>query len=247
MKPGPALRLVVTVNEADRWHGRSVYNALLELFHRRGLAGATVSRGIAGFTGRGRISTVDVLDLGSSLPVRIEVVDAPEAIEAVVPDVYEIVDRGLVEIQETRVVKFAVPGEEPPGAGREELMRLIGQAKLLQVHVGADDQWEGAPLHEAIVRRARQLDVAGATVYRGELGYGAARRIHKHRAFALSKDDPMLITAIDTREKIDELIAAIDSMISGGCLITVSDVTVVQYRHAGESEGAPPGGESPSG
>lgn len=237
MKPGPALRLVVTVNEADRWHGRSVYNALLELFHRRGLAGATVSRGIAGFTGRGRISTVDVLDLGSSLPVRIEVVDAPEAIEAVVPDVYEIVGRGLVEIQETRVVKFAGPGEEPPSAGREELMRLVGQAKLLQVHVGADDQWEGAPLHEAIVRRARQLDVAGATVYRGELGYGAARRIHKHRTFALSKDDPMLITAIDTREKIDELIAAIDSMISGGCLITVSDVTVVQYRHAGESEG----------
>jgi len=101
--------------------------------------------------------------------------------------------------------------------------------------VGADDQWEGAPLHEAIVRRARQLDVAGATVFRGELGYGAARRLHKHRAFSLSKDDPMLITAIDTAEKSDELIGAIDSMISGGCLITVSDVTVVQYRHAGGS------------
>jgi len=237
LRPGPALRLVVTVNESDRWHGRSVYHALLELFQRRGLAGATVSRGIAGFTGSGRISTVDVLDLGADLPVRIEVVDAPGAIEAVVPDVYEIVGRGLVEIQETRVVKFAGPEPEPPRGGREELMRLVGQAKLLQVHVGADDQWEGAPLHEAIVRRARQLDVAGATVYRGELGYGAARRIHKHRAFALSKDDPMMISVIDTREKIDELLAAIDSMISGGCLITVSDVTVVQYRHAGEAEG----------
>jgi len=115
-------------------------------------------------------------------------------------------------------------------------MRLVGKARLLQIHIGADDLWEGAPLHEAIVKRARQMDVAGATVYRGELGYGAAKRIHKHRAFALSKDDPMMVSVIDSAEKIDELLAAVDGMVTGGCLITVSDVTVVKYAHESDDE-----------
>jgi len=238
LRRGPARRLVVTVNESDRWHGRAVYNALLELFRHKGLAGATVSRGIAGFTGRGAIRTLDRLDLASDLPVRIEVVDAPEQIDRVLPDVYEIVERGLVELQDTQVVKYAAEAEEGP-TERGDLMRLVGKARLLQIHIGADDLWEGAPLHEAIVKRARQMDVAGATVYRGELGYGAAKRIHKHRAFALSKDDPMMVSVIDSAEKIDELLTAVDGMVTGGCLITVSDVTVVKYAHEPDDEPGP--------
>jgi len=238
LKRGPARRLVVTVNESDRWHGRAVYNALLELFRHKGLAGATVSRGIAGFTGRGAIRTLDHLDLSSDLPVRIEVVDTPEQVDRVLPDVYEIVERGLVELQDTEVVKYATEAETTPPE-RGDLMRLVGKARLLQIHIGADDQWEGAPLHEAIVKRARQMDVAGATVYRGELGYGAAKRIHKHRAFALSKDDPMMVSVIDSAEKIDELLAAVDGMVTGGCLITVSDVTVVKYAHESDDEPGP--------
>ena len=230
MKPGPGRRLIVTVNETDRWHGRPVYNVLLELFRHKGLAGATVSRGIAGFTGHGAIQTINVLDLSAALPVRVEVVDAPEAIDRVLADVYDIVERGLVEVQETQIVKFA-SGEEAalPEPRREDLMRLVGKAKLLRVHIGADDKWEGEPLYEAIVKRARQLDIAGATVYRGEMGYGAHKRLHRHKAFALSKDDPMMVAVIDTEQKIDRLLAALDGMVTGGCLIAISDVTVVKY------------------
>jgi PII-like signaling protein len=243
LKPGPAKKLIVTVNETDRWHGRSVYNALLELFRHKGLAGATVSRGIAGFTGRGSIQTVNVLDLSASLPVRIEVVDSPEAVDRVLPDVYDIVERGLVEVQQTEVVKFSAGAESVPVAPeREELMRLVGKAKMLRIHIGADDKWEGEPLYEAIVKRARQLDIAGATVYRGVLGYGAHKRLHKHKPFALSQDDPMMVAVIDTEEKVDKLLSAIDSMVSGGCLIAISDVTVVKYEeHAAErGEKLPP-------
>jgi PII-like signaling protein len=238
LKAGPARKLIVTVNETDRWHGRPVYNVLLELFRHKGLAGATVSRGIAGFTGHGAIQTINVLDLSMALPVRLEAVDTPEAIDRVLPDVYDIVERGLVEVQETRVVKFASgQGALLPAPKREELMRLVGKAKLLRVHIGADDKWEGEPLHEAIVKRARQLDIAGATVYRGELGYGAHKRLHKHKAFALSKDDPMTVTVIDAEEKIDQLLGAIDGMVTGGCLIAISDVTVVKYvPHADRPE-----------
>jgi PII-like signaling protein len=95
--------------------------------------------------------------------------------------------------------------------------------------VGEADRWEGEPLYEAIVKRARTMDIAGATVYRGILGYGAHKRVHKHHAMALSHDDPVMVTVIDEEEKIDRLLAALDSIVTGGCLIAISDVTVVKY------------------
>lgn len=230
LERGPAKRLIVTVNEASRWHGRSLYNALLELFQHKGLAGATVSRGIAGFTGRGAIHTINIVDLSTELPVRIEVVDTPESIERVLPDVYDMVDKGLVEVQDTSVVKFAT-GEQPPvpAAKKGELMRLIGKSKMLRVYIGEDDKWEGEPLYEAIVKRAAQLDIAGATVYRGILGYGAHKRVHRHKTLALSSDDPIMITIVDEEEKVNTMLTALETMVTGGCMIALSDVTVVKY------------------
>ena len=240
LEQGPAKRLIITVNEAARWHGRSVYNALLELFRHKGLAGATVSRGIAGFTGHGMIHTINIVDLSSDLPVRIEIVDSAGAIERVLPDVYDMVEKGLVEVQDTTVIKFA-SGEKPaaPEAKKGELMRLIGKAKMLRVHIGEDDKWEGEPLYETIVKRAAQLDIAGATVYRGILGYGAHRRIHRHKTMTLSSDDPIMIAMVDEEEKINKMIAALESIVSGGCMIAISDVTVVKYlEHTDEKRGA---------
>jgi PII-like signaling protein len=237
LERGPAKRLIVTVNEASRWHGRSLYNALLELFQHKGLAGATVSRGIAGFTGHGAVHTINIVDLSSDLPVRIEIVDTAEAIERVLPDVYDMVDKGLVEMQDTTVIKFATGETAVPAAKKGELMRLIGKAKMLRVHIGENDKWEGEPLYEAIVKRAAQLDIAGATVYRGILGYGAQKRIHRHKTMKLSSDDPIMIAIVDEEEKINRLIAALDTMVSGGCMIAISDVTVVKYVEHADAKG----------
>jgi PII-like signaling protein len=239
LERGPAKRLIITINETARWHGRSVYNALLELFRHKGLAGATVSRGIAGFTGHGMIHTINIVDLSSDLPVRIEIVDSAEAIERVLPDVYDMVEKGLIEVQDTTVIKFAT-GEKPaaPAPKKGDLMRLIGKAKMLRVHIGEDDKWEGEPLYEAIVKRAAQLDIAGATVYRGILGYGAHRRIHRHKTMTLSSDDPIMIAMVDEEEKINKMITALESIVSGGCMIAISDVTVVKYlEHVDGKEG----------
>jgi len=224
---GPAKRLTIFINESARWHGRAAYMALLDLFRHRGLAGATVTRGIAGYTGHGAVSSIDHVELASALPVRIEVTDSAEKIERVLADVYDIVDKGLVEVQDTTVIKYA--GDSGSVAATTQ-MRLIGKAKALQIHIGEDDTWEGAPLHEAIVTRARQLDIAGATVYRGILGYGAHKRIHKHKTLALSHDDPIMISVVDEEEKINKLLASLETMIRGGCMIAVSDVTVVKYE-----------------
>ena len=233
LEPGPARRLIITINEAARWHGRSLYNALLELFQHKGLAGATVSRGIAGFTGRGAIHTINIVDLATDLPVRIEIVDTPEAIDRVLPDVYDMVDKGLVEVQETTVVKFAAGAAFAAPAKKGELVRLIGKAKMLRVHIGEDDKWECEPLFEAIVKRAAQLDIAGATVYRGILGYGAHKRVHRHKTLGFSSDDPIMISMVDEESKINQMVSALDTMVTGGCMIAISDVTVVKYvEHA---------------
>ena len=243
LTPGPGKRLIVTINETSRWHGRTLYNSLLELFQHKHLSGATVSRGIAGFTGRGSIHTVNLVDIAHDLPVRIEVVDTADAIDRVLPDVYDMVDKGLVEVQDTTVVKFAT-GEKPvvPEAKKGALMRLIGKAKMLRIHIGERDKWEGEPLYEAIVKRAEMLDIAGATVYRGILGYGAHRRIHRHKTIAFSSDDPIMIAMVDEEEKINKLLIALESVISGGCMIAISDVTVVKYveHDPADSEGPTP-------
>ena len=232
-----AKKLVVTVDETGRWHGRSVVNALLDLFHHRGLPGAVATRAVAGFTGKGPIASADIVDLSAALPIRIEVIDSAAAIEKVLPDVYDIVDRGLVEVQEVRAARLVGAEQAAREDGEAEdaapKIRLVGPAKMLQIHFGQDDTWEGEPLYETIVKRARELDIAGATVYRGILGYGAHKRLHKHRTLALSKDDPILVTIVDEKEKVDRLVALLDSVVSGGCLIVLSDVTVVRYEEHG--------------
>ncbi len=109
LEPGPARKLIITVNESDRRQGRSVYNTLLDLFRHRGLAGATVSRAIAGFTGRGAIRSVNVLDLSADLPVVVEVVEDEEHTAKLLSILDEMLTTSaLVTLEKVRVVKYGV-------------------------------------------------------------------------------------------------------------------------------------------
>lgn len=109
-------------------------------------------------------------------------------------------------------------------------MKLEGKAKMLRIHFGEDDQWQGRPLYQAIVERCRKLDIAGATVYRGIQGYGASTMIRRSHFFHLSSEAPILVQIIDTEENIQRLIPALDEMVAEG-LIAMSDVEVVKYTH----------------
>jgi len=109
-------------------------------------------------------------------------------------------------------------------------MKLEGKAKMLRIHFGEDDKWQGRPLYEAIVERCRKLDIAGATVYRGIEGYGASTMIRKSHLLRFSSDAPILVQIIDTEENILRLIPALDEMVAEG-LIAMSDVEVIKYVH----------------
>lgn len=109
-------------------------------------------------------------------------------------------------------------------------MKIPENGKLLRVFVGESDRWDGKPLHEAIVLAARARGLAGATVVRGFLGYGANSRIHSAKILRLSADLPVVVEIVDAAEKIDAFLPDLDRMIGEG-LVTVENVTVVLYRH----------------
>jgi PII-like signaling protein len=109
-------------------------------------------------------------------------------------------------------------------------MHIPESALLLRIFIGESDTFEGRPLYEAIVLKARELHLAGATVLRGPMGYGRSSRIHTAKILRLSEDLPLVIEIVDAEEKIDDFLSELDRMMGGG-LVTLEKVRVVQYRH----------------
>ena len=108
-------------------------------------------------------------------------------------------------------------------------MKIPQQGYLLRIFVGENDKWHGVPLYEAIVTKARELNLAGATVLRGPMGFGAHSRLHTTKVLRLSQDLPMVIEIVDSREAIDTLLPHIDEMVTEG-LVTLERVEVIKYR-----------------
>ena len=109
-------------------------------------------------------------------------------------------------------------------------MKLAGKAKMLRIHFGEDDKWKDKPLYRAIVEKCRELDIAGATVFRGVAGYGASTLIHRSHLLSFSSDLPIMVSVIDTEDKIRTLLPALDEMVDEG-LIAMSEVEVIRYVH----------------
>jgi PII-like signaling protein len=108
-------------------------------------------------------------------------------------------------------------------------MKIPEEGFLLRIFIGESDKWEGTPLYEAIVTKARELHLAGATVLRGPMGFGAHSRLHTAKVLRLSEDLPIIIEIIDSKDKIDELMPHIDAMVQEG-LVTLERVRVIKYR-----------------
>lgn len=110
-------------------------------------------------------------------------------------------------------------------------MQLPETSLLLRIFVGESDRSGHQPLYEAIVLKARELHLAGATVLRGPMGFGAASRIHTAKILRLSMDLPIVIEIVDTEEKVNTLLPFLDEMMDGG-LVTLETVKVIHYRGA---------------
>jgi hypothetical protein len=110
-------------------------------------------------------------------------------------------------------------------------MNTPQQGCLLRIFIGESDRWHGRPLYESIVLKARELHLAGATVLRGSMGFGANSRLHTAKVLRLSEDLPVVIEIVDSREKIDALLPFLDEAVTEG-MVTLQDVEVIKYRSA---------------
>ena len=113
-------------------------------------------------------------------------------------------------------------------------MELPRDSVLLRIFIGESDRHAGHPLHEAIVLKARELHLAGATVLRGAMGFGKSSRLHTTKILRLSVDLPLVIEIVDSEEKIDAFLPVLDGMMTGG-LVTLEKVRVIHYRDGGQS------------
>ena len=114
-------------------------------------------------------------------------------------------------------------------------MQIPHEAVLLRIFIGESDKWEHKPLYEAIVLKARESHLAGATVLRGPMGFGKSSRLHTAKILRLSMDLPLVIEMVDSEERINAFLPELDKMIGGG-LVTVEQVRVIEYRGEAKSD-----------
>lgn len=228
LKPGPARKVTVYLNEDTQLHQR-----VMDFLFAKGVAGATLLHPTQGFGAHHRQHTPAMEATMEHLPIRIEFIEVPEKVDRLMPFLYDLVTDGLIELHDTSIVKAAITGK--PDFAIHETVSRTGPAVHMRIFLGEADQWEGEPLYDAIVKRLRMLEVAGATVYRGVLGYGAKGHTHKKSFFHLSRDLPVMISVIDAADKIAQAEEAVAEMLQDGLIVTsaVQAIRVTQKTHAG--------------
>jgi PII-like signaling protein len=227
LKPGPAKKVTVYVGEDVHHHGEPLYLAVLNYLFYHGVSGATVTKGVAGFGADHHMHTARILELSENLPVKIEFVETADTLDRLLPKLLQMVGEGLVDIQDTTILKAATAGAPEPMLPH---VALRGKAKLIRIFVGEDDKWRGKHLYEAIVESLRANDIAGVTVYRGICGYGAHRRFHKEKRLSLSRDLPIMLSVVDEESKIRAYLPVLEQMVHEG-MVVMSDVDVIKYTH----------------
>jgi PII-like signaling protein len=234
---GPAKKVTIFLNEDTQHHMTALHDSILTFLMHKGVSGATATRAFAGFGAHHQLHTPKIEAMAEHLPVRIEFVDTPEKVEQVLPALYDMVSDGLIEVQDTTIVKHARktprPGPKPPHQRKE------GHAQLLRVFLGEADKWKDEPLYDAIVKKLRMMEISGATVYRGILGYGAKGHEHKKSFFHVSRDLPIMISVIVSEPKIAAAAEAIEAMVDDA-LIVISEAEIVRLvRGQAGPEGVP--------
>lgn len=229
LNAGKAVKVSIYLSEGSGRHGISFYSRILDFLFFRGVSGATVLKGVAGFGADHHLHSAGHLQISDHLPLKIEFIESREKVDELLGKLEELAGSGLIEIQETTVAKPAQPSKVKKlvPAGH---VKIEGKAQMMRIYVGESDRWKERPLHQALVEAMRANDIAGVTVYRGILGYGAHRRMHRDSPLHLSHDSSIMLSAIDTEEKLLAFLPIVEQMVQEG-LVVMSDVEIIKYAH----------------
>lgn len=239
LKAGKAVKVSIYLSEGARHHGASTYSSILDFLYFRGVSGATVLKGVAGFGADHHLHSSSMVAISDQLPLKIEFIETREKVDELLGKLEEMAGSGMIELQATIIAKPAQTSK-PRAAPVADHVKIEGKAQLMRIYIGETDQWRDKPLYEALVHAMRANDLAGVTVYRGILGYGAHRRVHKDAPLHLSHDSSIMLSVIDTEEKLRAFLPIVEQMVTEG-LVVLSDVDIIKYAcrgHANEESEA---------
>lgn len=237
LQAGKALKVSIYLSEGMTHHGMPVNSSILDFLFYHGVAGATVLKGVAGFGADHHLHTSSTVEISDHLPLKIEFIESREKVNELLGKLEEMCGTGMIEVQETMIAKPA-RASKPKDQIQPAHFRIEGKAKMMRIYISEADKWKDKPLHLALVEAMRANDIAGVTVYRGILGYGAHRRVHKDKPMHLSHDSSIMLSVVDTEEKLRNFLPIVDQMVEEG-LVVLSNVDIIKYSYRVSEAGAP--------
>lgn len=257
------LRVHLRNTDKQGWFSPPAAESLVSRARADGLAGATIFRGLSGLDINGHLLEGSTWSLVEHAPVIVEIIDEASKIGQFLSAVEEIVPEGLATLERAHVLLYrhdagstaraalrhALPASIAPLStlpSSEEFpaMKRSDKGQLVRVFIGESDRLADGPLYRAIVLKAKELGLAGATVLRGPMGFGANSRVHTTKLLELSTDLPIVIEIVDSAEKIESLLPFLDEVVSEG-MVTIEEVRILHYRHnSAKTRPANPEGEA---
>ncbi len=232
LSAGKAVKVSIYLSEGSTHHGVPTYTSILDFLFYRGVSGTTVLKGIAGFGADHHMHSASIVEISDHMPLKIEFIESREKVDQLLGKLEELAGTGMIEMQETTVAKPAQLSKQKNPAPATPLphRNIEGKAKLMRIYIGESDRWKEKPLHKALVEAMRANDIAGVTVYRGILGYGAHRRMHKDKPLFHSHDSSVMLSVVDTEEKLRSFLPLVEQMVEEG-LVVLSDVDIIKYSY----------------
>jgi PII-like signaling protein len=243
---GEQLLLRIYLSSADRAPRTPTVERIVKSARSEGLAGATALKGIMGFGTRGMVKASQ-MSMREHAPVIVEIVDSPQNIQQFLTGTLDkILIHGMATLERASVMMYRQRKNEPgnrfhlsapqnplstlPQLSPGGRMTINENGVLLRVFIGESDRHETKPLYEAILAKAREMGLSGATVLRGVEGFGANSVVHKAALLEMSTDLPIVIEMVDVHEKIEKLLPYLEQVVEEG-MITMEYVAIVAYRH----------------
>jgi PII-like signaling protein len=232
LSSGKAVKVTIYLSEGSTHHGVPTYSSILDFLFYRGVSGATVLKGVAGFGADHHMHSSSIVEISDHMPLKIEFIESREKVDELLGKLEELAGTGMIELQETTVAKPAQLSKQKkttPAIPASHL-KIEGKAKLMRIYIGEGDRWKDKPLHKALVEAMRANDIAGVTVYRGIMGYGAHRRMHRDKPLFHSHDSSIMLSVVDTEEKLRVFLPLVEQMVEEG-LVVLSDVDIIKYSY----------------
>ena len=247
----------IHLSNLARHGGEPLYEWIVETAHREDLQGALVLKGILGLKADGTVLRESTWSLSQEVPVVVEVVDGPRHVERLLARIEPAMCQGTITLERAHVALYRAPGSKPKdvaprcdvvatqgasAALEVKTVKIPEEGVLLRVFIGESDREKGRdrPLYEAIVQRAREAHLAGATVLRGPMGFGRHSRLHTAGLLELSTDLPIVIEIVDAEEKIRAFLPVVDELVTEG-LVTLEAVRVLKYAARADAHSRPAG------